>query len=355
MIREFSEPPAAANVFDPLELDYLWFQDGNIVLSAVDAATARPVLFRVHMSSLASRSRVFNSMLSLPQGEDDEQTEVHEGSPLVRLPDSAEDVEALLRAIYDPYALFRRSPRSDTPLRVQKALHMASKYMMDDLCKRLISVVEQEWPLRLKDMELRDGILDDIIAKYGAYSSTEWPEQLIPEPASAIALAERYNIPSILPAAYYNLLRCNPNESWELTLRKVCSAGDTRFLVTGRGGKPARWECLSAASFLKLLQVQNFVESAQHKYFSFSLPQKIPGCLSLSQSRSCFHTWMRILDNSHRIPVHIHARDIFGQLRDLEVRMLNANMCYNCYPKYTDEIQRVKVRVWEGLEEICCL
>ena len=102
MFRDLSETPATASVYDPLELDYLCFQDGNIVLSAVDAATTRTILFRVHMSSLASRSRVFNSMLSLPQGEDDEQTEVHEGSPLVRLPDSAEDVEALLRAIYDP-------------------------------------------------------------------------------------------------------------------------------------------------------------------------------------------------------------------------------------------------------------
>ncbi len=41
-------------------------------------------------------------MFSIPQGNDDRLTEVYEGLPLVRLPDSAEEVEALLNAIYDP-------------------------------------------------------------------------------------------------------------------------------------------------------------------------------------------------------------------------------------------------------------
>lgn len=229
---------------------------------------------------------------------------------------------------------------------------MASKYLMVDLRTGLISVVEQEWPLRLQDMELRDGILDDIIVNYGAYSTIEWPDQLIPEPAAAIALAEDHDIPSILPAAYYNLLRCTPTQNWELALRKTCFQGDTRFLITGLGGKPARWECLSTASFMKLLRLQYYVENAQLKHFGHSLLREVPGCLS--QARPCYEAWMEFLDKSRRVPVHIHKQDIFGQLRELELRMVNADMCYTCYPKYADEIQRVKATVWEGLVEISC-
>ncbi|KLO13583.1 hypothetical protein SCHPADRAFT_873850 [Schizopora paradoxa] len=351
MARDVAESPTmpVATVFD------LWLQDGNLVLSAVNAAKTSTILFRIHMSSLAGRSEVFDSMLGIPQGENSEQMEVYEGSPLVRLMDSAEDVEALLRAIYDPYPVFQRLNRSDTPLRIRQALIMASKYLMDGLRERLISIIEQEWPLRLRDMERRDAIIDDDIAKFGVYSTIEWPDYLIPEPAAAIALAEHpeCHIPSILPAAYYNLLRCEPTKSWEAALKKICSSDDARFIITRDGGKPARWECLSATSFFKLLRVQSFVENALRKHFSYTFLEEIQGCRS--RSRSCYTTWIRILDRSrYRVSFHIHRLDIFGQLRDLDRRMTKAYMCYNCHPKYSDRIAMVKTGVWEGLEGICC-
>ena len=93
MANFVAEHPTMATVLD------LWFQDGNLVLSAVNAAKTRTFLFRIHRSSVAGRSVAFDSMLGIPQGE---QMEMYEGSPLVRLADDAEDVEALLRAIYNP-------------------------------------------------------------------------------------------------------------------------------------------------------------------------------------------------------------------------------------------------------------
>ena len=234
---------------------------------------------------------------------------------------------------------------------------MAIKYLMDDIRDRLISIVIQEWPLRLSDMEQRDAIIDDGIAEFGVFSRIEWPDYLVPEPASAIALAEHpeCNITSVLPAAYYNILRCDPNKSWEATLQKHCSAGDTRFVITRNGGKPARWECLSASSLMKILRVQSFIEDASRRHLSHrgTLVQEILGCNS--RSRSCYHTWRRILSKSHYgVTVYIHRLDFFGQLRDIERRLVKANMCHNCHPKYSDKIAMVKIRVWRELEGICC-
>lgn len=90
--------------FDPSEErhDDLWFSDGNIVLSAVSDDRTNTILFCIHRSSLTRQSEIFESMFDMPQGEGGGLAEVYEEAPLVRLPDSAEEVEELLNAIYDP-------------------------------------------------------------------------------------------------------------------------------------------------------------------------------------------------------------------------------------------------------------
>ncbi len=57
---------------------------------------------------------------------------------------------------------------------------MASKYLMGDLRMKLVRIVEQEWPLRLRDMEQRDGTLEKVFDN-DSFIDTEWPTHLIPE------------------------------------------------------------------------------------------------------------------------------------------------------------------------------
>lgn len=81
-----------------------WLSDGSIILSAVSRKdTTRTMLFRVHQSVLARQSAVFHDMLSLAvAGVSD--ADKYEGLPKVVMPDSAEDIECLLRIVYgDPW------------------------------------------------------------------------------------------------------------------------------------------------------------------------------------------------------------------------------------------------------------
>ena len=78
----------------------LWFSDGSVVLQAAST------LFRVHKSQLARRSVVFSDMFTLPQPVVSTShatfvDETHEGCPVVRLHDTAQDVANLLLALYD--------------------------------------------------------------------------------------------------------------------------------------------------------------------------------------------------------------------------------------------------------------
>ncbi len=85
--------------------DTLWFSDGNMILAT------NTLLFRVHKGVLSFQSSVFRDMFALPTTEDPDNDanevvgmapELYDGFPLVTLPEEGEDVEHLLKTIYDP-------------------------------------------------------------------------------------------------------------------------------------------------------------------------------------------------------------------------------------------------------------
>ena len=71
----------------------LWFDDGNVVLVAMDNTG-----FRLHRSILARHSVIFRDMFGIPQPIC---AEAFDGCPVVRLQDSSEDLGYLLSALYD--------------------------------------------------------------------------------------------------------------------------------------------------------------------------------------------------------------------------------------------------------------
>ncbi len=79
-----------------------WVSDGNVVLSAISSDKSRTVLFRTHKSLLSDQSEVFETMFGLPQDQESVEADSYESLPLVRMPDTAEQVEALLNALRDP-------------------------------------------------------------------------------------------------------------------------------------------------------------------------------------------------------------------------------------------------------------
>lgn len=82
------------------QTDGLWFPADVIILRAEEN------IFRVPKSILGARSSVFQAIFEIPQAgsnsvETEEEDEKIDGIPVVRLHDSAADVTAFLRAIFD--------------------------------------------------------------------------------------------------------------------------------------------------------------------------------------------------------------------------------------------------------------
>ena len=86
----------------------LYFDDGNVVFSAVSSVTGDRRYFRVHKSILSRHSPVLGDMFALPplvtstHGSQSRLAESYDGVVHVQMPDSAEELTSFLTMFYDP-------------------------------------------------------------------------------------------------------------------------------------------------------------------------------------------------------------------------------------------------------------
>lgn len=74
----------------------LWFDDGNLVILAESADRTHSLAFKLHCCVLCDRSAVFSGMFVASTADE----YYADGTPLVRLPDSAEALRLLFELMY---------------------------------------------------------------------------------------------------------------------------------------------------------------------------------------------------------------------------------------------------------------
>ncbi|KAF7359024.1 hypothetical protein MSAN_01243100 [Mycena sanguinolenta] len=170
----------------PMHVVELWFSDGSLVVQAEKS------LFRVSGAVLAARSSVFNDMLGIAQPAD---TETIDGCPMVRLPDSAEDVTCFFRAIFDS-SFFEPYPCKVSFGNALSIARLSHKYSVDYLLRRALVHLSYEFPTTLSAFD-----------KWPDMCSTDFREVkhgLSPYVA-VVQLARQVNAPWMLPLAFYKL------------------------------------------------------------------------------------------------------------------------------------------------------
>ncbi|TFY73469.1 hypothetical protein EWM64_g10543, partial [Hericium alpestre] len=256
---------------NPKHHEPLYFHDGNIVLTAVDAV-GEQVAFRVHQSILAVHSPIFADMLSLPTSTG-AATETYDSVPLVRMPDNAEDLKRLLEVLYCRPMLRLKRYDPNTPIIVKPLLMLATKYEIEHLRSTIIQQLEEDWPQILGAWD----ILELEIEAKTAHSRQQYliglfdpPDLCFPEPAAAIQLARQYNIHSILPAAFYHLSCLGVDSDWSQTHVNCAESGFER-LNLAIGARTARWELLEREDFLCLLRGRERVKDAVARLQFFTI------------------------------------------------------------------------------------
>ncbi|KAJ7863947.1 hypothetical protein B0H14DRAFT_2505137 [Mycena olivaceomarginata] len=177
---------------EPRQADGLWFShDSLVVLRAED------LTFRVPMSILAARSPVFQAMFEFPRptSNADEMVdgdEVIEGSRVIRLHDSATEVEAFLRATLDT-SYFMPPPSEVNFHDLLGILRLSHKYDVGYLYQRAISHLETIYPLELRNVgKIRPTIIDyDVVG--------------VDMELKSIAVLHEVGATWLLPFAYHNI------------------------------------------------------------------------------------------------------------------------------------------------------
>ncbi|KAI0084542.1 hypothetical protein BDY19DRAFT_526787 [Irpex rosettiformis] len=240
----------------------VWMSDGNVVITAKDKEGVTWG-FKCHKSLLSRHSRMFEGMFTLSQPQD---AETYEGLPLVTLTDPYADFKALLQMLYDPMEYLPKvsdlSPL-DWPeeLRaISGPLRLSNKYEFDTLHASLTKVLESRWPVTLEGWDkivqrIRDAQVE---------ASEEGVECPLVNPASLILLAEEANVPSVLPAAYYNLYTQWKN-SYRLeghTWKEVCEESHFAVDLTG----------FTLEHHLRMAEGSDFLRTAITQLWGFILP-----------------------------------------------------------------------------------
>ncbi|KZP13125.1 hypothetical protein FIBSPDRAFT_835408 [Athelia psychrophila] len=164
----------------------IWYDDGNVILQA------GAMQFRVHKGILAQSSSVFSDMLSFPQPAT-ANVEMIDECPVVRLSDSAEEVEYVLQALCQrKYVAFGETVGDKLPFGVVSAfLCLGQKYDIRSLYVEAQRRLFREFPATLA----AEDALEDWTAIDG------------PHYMDLVVLARKTGLLSILPRVLYGCIR----------------------------------------------------------------------------------------------------------------------------------------------------
>ncbi|TFY59413.1 hypothetical protein EVG20_g7800 [Dentipellis fragilis] len=331
----------------------IYYPDGNIALVAQwkDPPDGH-VVFRVHKSVLARSSSVFEDMFSLPAGE---AMEMYDGVPLVRMPDSGEDLESLLQYLYCNPPLLLKPYDPDTPFKARPLLRMADKFQVDALRSHIVAQFVSDWPVAIRQW---DKLESEIQAREKAGDSDIFYDvddpnidDQYPEPASAIRLARDFNIPEILAPAFYHLSRINIEHDWDASRGVDLHGKPTR--VSNHFRRTARWDLLEKEDYVSVLRGRYRLKDAAVKALSFSrvgsrseAEKEGYPCSPKCDVEKFSGFWRDLHDDLAA------SNDMLGILRlhvEETLRTYDGLICIYCYLHAATHIRRCRMTLWKNL------
>ncbi|KAJ7053230.1 hypothetical protein C8F01DRAFT_1375387 [Mycena amicta] len=319
----------------------LWFHDGNIVL------VASSVAFKVHRGQLRRHSEVFDDLFSIPQPPEQD---LLDGCPWVEVYDCPTDVLYFLTALYD--GLYFKTPQSsDFPV-IAGVLRLSSKYLVEHLRQRCIARLELEWPSTLAGWDSREQAATDALGHYA-------PRVPYAHPILVIDLALQLSLPSLFPAAMYDLSRYGPS--------KIIAGTPTPSPVpfvsppTHSDAPMHLSQCFLIATFRGRERAQRYLAEFVFKELEGRSPAA--DCMYLeedSPSRKCRESFYFIMLNVLRSvggiacgrdadPLYtlVQAIDMLSRMDFSDgQRQCGLKMCHPCKVDFAKTAQRAREEVW---------
>lgn len=208
---------------------------------------------------------------------------------------------------------------------------------------RIVENIEADWPRDIQawfefhgSIEIKSRWWDLVCIEEGTMTPVEYQ---VPEPVSAIRLATRFNIPSILPAAFYRLaitdVKCDLCEG-------VCH-GITNF--------GAEWHGLDTESWLRVSRGRNRLIG---KYFEMEAVYRRPRgrCESVDRCTQGRKKLLKRHKSAFGID-YVKRPDILGLLFDaLHSGAISWEVCEKCTGVVDRRMKEMVDTIWQELPNI---
>ncbi|KAJ6500871.1 hypothetical protein C8R45DRAFT_1210566 [Mycena sanguinolenta] len=305
----------------PTPVEELWFSDGSLVVQAGKS------LFRVSGAVLAARSSVFKDMLGIAQPVE---TETIDGCPMVRLPDSAEDVTCFFRAIFDS-SFFEPYPCKVSFESALSIARLSHKYSVDYLLRRALVHLSYEFPTTLSAFDKGSDMCSTDFREVKHGLSLRWSPYV-----AVIQLARQVNALWILPLAFYKLASSD-GEIIQRVLR--CTVFKQHAARLGDDDKLVFLTCSVLLAGLEGKAV-SFLHSSDK-------------CASSKKCNTARLSALTQLQNSVEEAVGPDPLDVWCNADVWDT--LQEGCCVKCYKLLYQACEQARQPIWDKLPEICGL
>ena len=228
-----------------------------------------------------------------------------------------------------------RSPHF--PSLITPILELARKYGIDRMYAQIVRNLERDWPQTLKDWDALEREVSFIKNDLGV----DRIDDHLPEPASVIQLARQFDIPGVLPSAFYHLSRLSVLDDWD----KIHA--DPSLQIRNPTQRTARWGLLSAEELHCLLlgkaELADFlcgcINTKDFQHVTSIVSRREVWC-EVAEG-----LWKDILDRC------LQSADPLALLK-APVDGEKAQRCHICANALRAKMLVVRAQVWEKLEDL---
>lgn len=228
-------------------------------------------------------------------------------------------------------------------------MRLAGKYEIDSLRALIVKHIESDWPQTLEDWDAhqaeRTAAAQAYIDNKDKKFKDKYFDEVYPEPVAAIRFALEFDVPRILPAAWYQLATTDAKAHLDYdTVRQQPSLR----LFSAPCSPKARWQLLQADA--SLLTIILFGKAKMEDYMKVGEHILRNSALACETSQRCEQSGFKKAREFLAL-YGTPADPLTGIKQILASGLWDTDMCAECITYKHKQLQRARRTIWEALLE----
>ena len=226
-------------------------------------------------------------------------------------------------------------------------MRLASKYEIEPIRSLIVKHVEADWPHSLEEWDAQQAERSSAAEAYLASKDKKFKghyiDDVYPEPVAAIRFALEFDIPSILPSAWYQLATTDAKVHLDYD---AVHRHPTMRTFSHPCSKKARWQLLSESA--TLMTTTMFGKAKMEEYMKVAEHIIRNSSLACENSHRCEQAGLkkaREFLSMYGTP----ADPLYGIQQVLSGGLWDTDMCAECIVYKENQLRKARRTIWEAL------